>query len=964
MKESDFRGFFRELHDQDPFPWQARLAEEVSRENVWPEILDLPTGSGKTACIDVAVFHWLVCAERGAPHDASRRVAFVVDRRIIVDEAAERARRIAKRIAEATSPLLSGARKLLEKTASGSQIHVVTLRGGVERERNLARDPTALTVVLSTVDQLGSRLLFRGYGVTDSMSPLHAGLFGVDTLLLLDEAHIAEPFQQTLEAIVREQRRSAAGRLGPKSLAWAQLSATPKAGAKRSRVFALDADDRVHPVLARRLEAKKPMQLFAVDKRDQLPKKIVDLVVEELRLEPLAAGEMPRVGVVVNRVASARAIHTALERTLKGRAEVELVIGRVRPVERDARMEGLAPKLKSSTSPRPGSFPIVVVATQTIEVGADFDFHAMFIEAAGYASVKQRVGRLNRLGVRPAARGAIVLVREDAEDDPVYGSTTAATWALLERNARDGLVDLGIEMAPPAEAETSRDPNPTPILSPSLIGLLVQTQPRPAVEPNVSEFLHGFATEVPDVSVVWRDGLTGVDGGIDHNLASEVLDALPALSAEAMSLPFSTFLQWARGWDEDKATKITDTGDLDGDYDHAETPRESSQRRVLVVYGDAVRLERLSSVKPGSKVVLPTSVGGADHFGFAPESKDPVVDMTLLARDPGLRTGSANTRPSARAPTLIWTPAFATSWLSPGPSEGRDGYEDGVSSLMRELAAPEMTRDDARDAIEAWARDWRHQLRTEVVRVFSAIFPEERRPARCEWLEVDGERRGVVLRAGKPMAGDLAEYDGGLQRTVNVSLASHSRGVADYAEKFAQRVGLSPSLVRALRTAGYVHDLGKADPRFQARLGARPGELLAKSVQYDRRIALGERHEAYSVAILDQHPELLADNAEHASLIRYLVGTHHGFGRGLQPQVDRDRGIDLALELDGRTLKFSGKPGLGALGSGWTDLFVELHRQYGPWGLAYLESLLRLADHRRSEDEISLGAGEEERGEA
>jgi CRISPR-associated endonuclease/helicase Cas3 len=197
------------------------------------------------------------------------------------------------------------------------------------------------------------------------------------------------------------------------------------------------------------------------------------------------------------------------------------------------------------------------------------------------------------------------------------------------------------------------------------------------------------------------------------------------------------------------------------------------------------------------------------------------------------------------------------------------------------------------------------------------------------------------------------ESDGGLLRTVDVGLAEHSRGVAEFAERFARSVGLPEPLILALRKAGSVHDLGKADPRFQARLGAQPGRLLAKSAQYDRRAKLGERHEAYSVACIDRHPELLSDHVGLEDLIRYLVGTHHGFGRGFQPVVEGDRGTTFELDLDGMHLRYSGKPDLGQVGSGWSDLFVGLHREYGPWGLAYLESILRLADHRRSEYEIA-----------
>ncbi|MGH7330507.1 MAG: hypothetical protein ACREJX_19330, partial [Polyangiaceae bacterium] len=88
MRPTDFGAFFRELHGCDPFPWQSRLAEELCETNLWPNVIDVPTGSGKTACIDVALFHWLVCAAVDRVHHSARRIAFVVDRRIIVDEAA------------------------------------------------------------------------------------------------------------------------------------------------------------------------------------------------------------------------------------------------------------------------------------------------------------------------------------------------------------------------------------------------------------------------------------------------------------------------------------------------------------------------------------------------------------------------------------------------------------------------------------------------------------------------------------------------------------------------------------------------------------------------------------------------------------------------------------------------------------------------------------------------------------
>jgi hypothetical protein len=96
-----FIDFFRALWNHDPFPWQSMLAERVAG-GVWPKALDLPTAAGKTACIEIALYALAVQADRStAERTAPRRVWFVVDRRIVVDEAYERAEEIAHKLREA-----------------------------------------------------------------------------------------------------------------------------------------------------------------------------------------------------------------------------------------------------------------------------------------------------------------------------------------------------------------------------------------------------------------------------------------------------------------------------------------------------------------------------------------------------------------------------------------------------------------------------------------------------------------------------------------------------------------------------------------------------------------------------------------------------------------------------------------------------------------------------------------------
>jgi CRISPR-associated endonuclease/helicase Cas3 len=163
-----------------------------------------------------------------------------------------------------------------------------------------------------------------------------------------------------------------------------------------------------------------------------------------------------------------------------------------------------------------------------------------------------------------------------------------------------------------------------------------------------------------------------------------------------------------------------------------------------------------------------------------------------------------------------------------------------------------------------------------------------------------------------------------------IGLAEHLRGVGARAQRFAQDCGLGETLVGVVAEAGRLHDLGKADPRYQLMLGAELDTLLAKSgpheVPVSRQLSglsRGWRHEVASVA--------MRPDAE--DLVRYLVGSHHGRGRPWLPA-----GPDLRLWRD-------------AGGAQWPALARRLAQVYGYWGLAFLEALVRLADWATSADE-------------
>ena len=182
LTAADFATYFEAVHDDPPFPWQQRLVEQLAHDNQWPDVLDVPTGAGKTAALDVAVFHLALQAE-SPERTAALRIVLVVDRRLVVDDAHRRARKIAcflRNAARAEPPgraVVKEMARRLQRLAGdgGDPLVAVRLRGGAPLEDDWTRTPTAPTILCSTVDQVGSRLLFRGYGVSPRMRPVHAG---------------------------------------------------------------------------------------------------------------------------------------------------------------------------------------------------------------------------------------------------------------------------------------------------------------------------------------------------------------------------------------------------------------------------------------------------------------------------------------------------------------------------------------------------------------------------------------------------------------------------------------------------------------------------------------------------------------------------------------------------------------------------------------------------------------------
>ena len=91
-----FAEFYLAINERDPFPWQRRLAKQVATTEQWPAEVGVPTGLGKTSCLDIAVW-WLASQADRKPkkRTAPTRIWWVINRRLLVDSTAEHAETIA-----------------------------------------------------------------------------------------------------------------------------------------------------------------------------------------------------------------------------------------------------------------------------------------------------------------------------------------------------------------------------------------------------------------------------------------------------------------------------------------------------------------------------------------------------------------------------------------------------------------------------------------------------------------------------------------------------------------------------------------------------------------------------------------------------------------------------------------------------------------------------------------------------
>ncbi|MEX2530111.1 MAG: type I-U CRISPR-associated helicase/endonuclease Cas3 [Gemmatimonadota bacterium] len=1009
LSADEFAAFHEEVHGYPPFPWQDRILRWALQNRRFPDLVDVPTGVGKTTLMDVSLFALAVDASNPTKHRwVPRRIFLVVDRRIIVDQAGHRALKLSRLLeramsnGERSSTVGRVALALSSLSGGGEPLTAAILRGGTLRDDNWARRPDQPVLGASTVDQVGSRLLFSGYGVGGRSASIHAGLLGHDTLFLLDEVHLSQPFRETLG-----QLRHYSGHLwrreqvAPPTQS-VELSATPgedPVGSDR-KGFGLDEQDLGHPLIQKRIQAPKPVELALTSSGTQ--KAFVREFVKRSR-ELLKRHKT--VGVVVNRVASARAICGALHEHAESRGyDVVLVTGRMRALDRQDLLDAIAPRIYAGRTRLRDDRPLVLVATQCIEAGADLDFDAMVTECASFDALRQRFGRLDRLGEYGQAEGVVVARKTDVSasggDDPIYGDSLRDTWSwLVEQEAGlkdDRSLDFGIQAvaAYPVPPGLSAPAPSAPVMLPAHLDAWAQTGPEPAVQPDISLWLHGPEERAKDIQLVWRSDISeeelehearAREAATRHARLAGLLDRLslaPPASPETLAVPLSA----VRGWLDNEDRTETPVSDVEGIREET-TRRPQQLRPVLAWEGDHSRvITRSQDLRPGMTLVVPATYGGLSMGSWDPVAEEPVADLgdrsQLVARG----------RVALRLHPALFSDDVSSSIPSPKPDETRSRAED-LEDIRRWLATAANREDVApwlkvvRGEVDA-AGDQDVVLRTfrplpGSGREWWGIALRTRRPLRLlrELRVLEAARGREGARTGEYEVGEgsglehfVADFDAGEHSSFvarDVELDDHLEAVGTQAREFARELGLPERLRNALWWAGRLHDLGKADPRFQLWLHggdeielAAGGRYLAKSPLpsqdgASRRAAreragypAGLRHEMASTAMV-AGAETFLSRLEESDLLLHLISSHHGWGRPFAPAVLDENPTDISFSPADERLDFhcSSSDTLAAADSGIAERFWRLTQRFGWHGLAFLEAILRLADHRVSEAE-------------
>ena len=917
ITRDEFGDFFAALNGgYAPFSWQEEVLDHICEHGVWPERINAPTGSGKSSVVDIHLFANALAAVGAAPR-VPRRLCVTVGRRALVDSQATRADNILGCMKKALTDG-SGEPDILRRVAEALQsfqtrndekesnpFETGHIRGELSNRNLPVTDISACAIIAATPDMYGSRALFRGYGSTKAARPRETALLTMDTVMVLDEAHMNRQLLHTTQRIAELQKREV--NLGVPTLQVVETTATPSTEDSDSTTLGVDIEALDSPndeELRNRVYSHKELMLHPIDKWDGKPGNpaTVNAAVDTIKgfLAHREAGEDSKkahtVGCIVNHVRTAISIKEKLvkDKVLGKEEEVQLLVGRMRPYD----LKKLHPDLFTTEGDESVK---VVVATQTLEVGVDVDFADLVTELAPASSLAQRFGRVNRLGRRKNSKVVVIgptngdSVKKDAPPYKAVDLSNAYGWLEALNDAENPSVNpAAMVKNPPVQSSPERLLYQRPEWSDLLE--FSRTDENPYDEPDLDLWLHdSLEAETAMGGVIVRDNLPS-----NTSAAMEILKTGYFAPRDEETFPANL-----------KILKEI----LDHQDEHGVKPRKFLYRQgEISLWQDADQGEENNqTLAPGDVLILDTGSIPFTNQNIAvtqrelPSKKD---ELEAVPFPEGIKLYVYE--------KCVDREEDFREYLGLSPEEVAELLDSQASGGQKRIASELSTEAEDGQEVISW------------------------------YADVTDDKKSIE---GSDIAQELA-------LTGPVLLDDHQNDVAERTRQLAENLGLAPEFSEALELAAKYHDEGKRDLRFQQMLGAdQEAGALAKSgyrsvaEAYRARsrspLPRGWRHEQLSALMVAASPEKVG---EHRDLVLRIIGCSHGHGR-FSFAHDADFLLKegyLPEGLDYEALKEQANR-LFNVGY-WDNLMEQTSRTYGPYATAYLEAVERAADAQISRE--------------
>jgi len=416
--------------------------------------------------------------------------------------------------------------------------------------------------------------------------------------------------------------------------------------------------------------------------------------------------------------------------------------------------------------------------------------------------------------------------------------------------------------------------------------------PQHAGRPKIQPWLRGWVEDEPQTTVIWRRYLPLEHSDVDTSpkVIRDFFDAAPPHASEFLEIETWRVLAWLKKRAEAVQKSFASAKKI--------TDIATSQPLAL---RDAFAVVLDSDGEPnGSAFSVSSLLSSLDNKRDKEALERKLADSTLVvdSRFAGLnRDGLLDDAENSASSTLDGS----DEWLPPIKGQPAIRFRVRVVDQLEPAAG----------------NGWRHRFRLPIKRTAEG---ED-----VQWIIVEKWRNDSVT------ADDGAS--GALQ-----TLANHQAATVARAQAIGQQLGLPQPYTRMLESVARLHDEGKRATNWQTAFNApAAGGPFAKTPgPVNQSLLNGYRHEFSSLSALAADPEFLAlPSDELRDLALHLVAAHHGFARpliGIQgcadtpPSLLEERSREVALR------------------------FVRLQRIWGPWGLAWWESLLRAADQQASRE--------------